>query len=80
MRMFPIVTHNFHHALDNVFVGNFNAEFPATVETARREINGADDQAFAIDQHHFRVQLQMLQFMYFDAYVLQGAQASDALG
>src|ERR1700735_1278246 len=78
--MLPIVMNDFAHALDDVRVVHIDGKLAAAVEAAGGEIDGADDDALAVDQQHFGVELEMFLFVYLDADVVHGAQAADALG
>ena len=57
---------------------HFDGEFAALVEAAGREIDGADDGAFSIGENELGVELELVQFVDFDADVVEGSQAGDA--
>ena len=80
MGMLPIVAHDFDHALDDVFVADVDGEFAAAIEAAGREIDGADDDAFAVNEQHLGVKLEMLKLVNLDSDDVHYAKAANSFG
>src|SRR5271156_1123844 len=68
--------YNLVQTRDDVRVPNFDGEFPAAIETTRRQVNGPDDGAGAICVQQLGVELQTLQLMHFDSDIVQNSQAA----
>ena len=74
----PIVLRNFLEPCDDVMIVSFDREFASRIEAPRREIDRADDRAFAVGQHHLGVHLQMMRRVHLNADVLQNPQTTNA--
>ena len=80
VRMLPVVVNDFAESLDNFGIVDFDGEFAAGIEAARREIDGTNDGAGVIGEQHLAMKLQVFEFVNLDADVVEDAEAADAFG
>src|SRR5215467_11329188 len=66
------------NATSDAVVTHFDSKFTTTVETPGCKVDRSDDCASVIGEKKFCVKLQIFQFMYLDAHVVEYANTPDA--
>ena len=80
VRVFPVMMDDVTEALDHFGAVNFDGKFAAGIKAAWGEIDGADDGAGMIGEKQLAVQLEVLEFVNFDADVVHDAETADTFG
>ena len=62
----PVVMEDLIDAAGDVLVSNLDSKLPTAVETAGREVDGADDGAVSIGENKLGMELDVLELVNFD--------------
>src|SRR6516164_1415863 len=79
VRILPVVVRHLVQAFHHVIVPHLDRQLAPAVKATRGKINRPDDASNTVGQDHLSVQLEMLELMDLDSYVVHDAQPADTL-